>query len=146
MQVKITGVSQNFNLADGATRNELVLVLPDGYVLRVGVTEDDTQRVLSNYVVRKEVSVFESAQTSPEALTRDYSPMELNDEGAFVFGGVPAALPEQPAAPMQASQRRAASIQVDESGNPILTGPGMADPLDIISGASSGEEDGVAAL
>ena len=138
MNVTITKVSQDVNLANGDTENFVLFELPNGSIVRAKVNEAAAQAVMGCFingegakqqVNQEDDAVFVSPSAPPQGFREVTTP---DGTSALEYGGGPAPVP----------RARARHVAADASGNPIVN-QYVPDMGEISSSGEGADEDGV---
>lgn len=143
MQVELITMAQEMDLSDGSMAHFLVLKLSSGVLVKALVSSESAQAV----VFAKVSGEAPPPTTSVDLATSD-SVVRMGDTVAMIFGGD---IPPTPASPAPASappseeppkpRRKAARVEKDAWGYPILANGGI-DPGEIVGGRDQ-DEDGI---
>lgn len=134
LEVSIIKVSQDVDLSDGSMENFIILVLPNGSIIRAKVNEQAAQAVMACFVNGEKASshvdqVAEEEVRIPEGFHETTSP---NGQPVLEFGG-----DAPPLRPSTVPRLRPRHVAADDAGNPIM------EPRDMGEISSSTDEDGV---
>jgi hypothetical protein len=147
IQVEIVSILQEVDLNTLGMSNHLVLLLPNKEKIKVPVSDEDAQRILS----ARTGGEFQPAAPAPPVAEDPIPATELklntseDEEASFEFGGG-GTQPEPKTETPAPTPRRKLQVTKNEYGYPVVQGMPGKDPGEIVGGGTNQDEDGVGSI